>query len=88
MPLQSDATTAYYKGGDFSAADLKDDNEWNTYTRTGLTPTPICSPGLASIQAACNPDDTSYYYFFISGDYHAFSETYEQHQKAIDARPQ
>ena len=51
-------------------------------------PTPICSPGLASIQAACNPDDTSYYYFFISGDYHAFSETYEQHQQAIDARPQ
>lgn len=88
MPLQSDATTAYYKGGDFSAADLKDDNEWNTYTRTGLTPTPICSPGLASIQAACNPDDTSYYYFFISGDYHAFSETYEQHQQAIDNRPQ
>ena len=38
--------------------------------------------------AACNPDDTSYYYFFISGDYHAFSETYEQHQQAIEARPQ
>lgn len=88
MPLQSDATTAYYKGGDFKAADLSEDNEWNTYTRTGLTPTPICSPGLASIQAACNPDDTDYYYFFISGDYHAFSQTYEQHQQAIDARPQ
>ncbi len=88
MPLQSDATTAFYKGGDLTAADLGEDNEWNTYTRTGLTPTPICSPGLASIKAACNPDDTNYYYFFISGDYHAFSETYEQHQQAIDARPQ
>ena len=44
---------------------------------------------LSSLRsAACNPDDTSYYYFFISGDYHAFSETYEQHQQAIDARPQ
>ena len=89
MPLQSDATLAYWKGGEVTATELaQEDNEWNTYTRKGLTPTPICSPGMASINAACNPDDTNYYYFYISGDYHVFSETYEQHQQAIDNRPQ
>ena len=89
MPLQSDATLAYWKGGEVTASELaQEDNEWNTYTRKGLTPTPICSPGMASINAACNPDDTNYFYFYISGDYHVFSETYEQHQQAIDNRPQ
>lgn len=89
MPLQSDATLAYWKGGEVTATELaQEDNEWNTYTRKGLTPTPICSPGMASIQAACDPENTNYYYFYISGDYHVFSETYEQHQQAIDNRPQ
>lgn len=89
MPLQSDATLAYWKGGEVTATDLaQEDNEWNTYTNKGLTPTPICSPGMASITAACNPDNTDYYYFYISGDYHVFSETYEQHQQAIDNKPQ
>jgi hypothetical protein len=34
---------------------LEDDNEWNTYVRTGLPATPIASPSDAAIKAAMQP---------------------------------
>ena len=88
MMLQSDATLVYSLGRDVTADDLTMDDPYNTYTNYGLTPTPICSPGLASIQAAAYPNDTSYFYFFLSGDYAAFSETLDEHNQAIANRPQ
>lgn len=88
MMLQSDATLVYSLGRDVTADDLTMDDPYNTYTNYGLTPTPICSPGLASIQAAAYPNDTGYYYFFLSGDYAAFSETLDEHNLAIANRPQ
>lgn len=39
---------------------------YNTYHSSGLPPTPICSPGLASLQAAVKPDTASGYYYFLS----------------------
>ena len=87
MMLQSDATLVYSLGRDVTADDLTMDDPYNTYTNYGLTPTPICSPGLASIQAAAYPNDTSYFYFFLSGDYAAFSETLDEHNQAIANRP-
>ncbi|SEH54189.1 MULTISPECIES: endolytic transglycosylase MltG [Atopobiaceae] len=87
MSLQSDATMGYVTGGDVTADDLKVDSPYNTYLHKGLTPTPICSPSLDSIQAALAPSPTNYYYFLIieNGSYsnHTFSETYDQHQEAI-----
>ncbi len=83
MYLQSDATMSYVTGGDVTATDLSTDSPYNTYLYAGLTPTPICSPSLASIEAVLNPADTDYYYFWITQDEHVFSETYEQHQEAI-----
>ena len=83
MPLQSDATLAYTLGREVTADDLTQDDPYNTYTNMGLTPTPICNPGLASLTAAANPQDTSYYYFYITSSVHAFSETYEEHQRII-----
>ncbi len=83
MPLQSDATLAYTLGREVTADDLAQDDPYNTYTNMGLTPTPICNPGLDSLTAAANPQDTNYYYFFITSSVHAFSETYEQHQQVI-----
>ena len=83
MPLQSDATLAYTLGREVTADDLTQDGPYNTYTNMGLTPTPICNPGLASLTAAANPQDTGYYYFYITSSVHAFSETYEQHQQVI-----
>ncbi|MGN0286712.1 MAG: endolytic transglycosylase MltG [Atopobiaceae bacterium] len=83
MALQSDATMGYVTGGDVTADDLKTQSPYNTYLNKGLPPTPICSPSLASIQAAMSPADTDYLYFWIDSQNHIFSETYEQHQQAI-----
>ena len=88
MMLQSDATLVYSLDREVTADDLKVDDPYNTYTRDGLTPTPICSPGLPSIEAAANPNDTDYLYFFLSGDYAAFSRTLSEHEQAIANRPQ
>ena len=41
----------------------KYESSYNTYKLEGLTPGPICNPGLDAIMAAVNPDDTDYYYF-------------------------
>lgn len=87
MMLQSDATMTYVTGGEVSAADLQTESEYNTYMHYGLTPTPICSPSMESIQAAMNPADTDYLYFLLIQDgdnsVRAFSVTYEEHQAAI-----
>ena len=88
MYLQSDATLTYSLGYAASSEELNSiDDPYNTYLYGGLTPTPICSPGLASIEAVCDPDDTSYYYFYITSEYEAFSETYDEHLTAIANDP-
>lgn len=38
-------------------------NSYNTYSNTGLPPGPICNPGIAAIEAALYPDNTSYKFF-------------------------
>lgn len=53
---------------------------YNTYLHRGLPPGPICSPGLASIQAVLEPVETDYLYFLAKGDgSHAFATTFEEH---------
>lgn len=90
MPLQSDATIAYVVQHDPTPDDLQVDSPYNTYTNNGLTPGPICSPGLDTLEAVCAPEQTSYLYFYFAKDdtgaliYH-FSDTYDEHQDAINA---
>lgn len=48
--------------------DTEIDSPYNTYQHEGLTPTPICSPGAASIYAALHPADTDYYFFALGTD--------------------
>ena len=89
MILQIDATAAYAARaeGQVTPEHLKVDSPYNTYLHKGLPPGPICSPGLASIQAAAAPETTTYLYYVTksSGDgSHNFSETYEQHQAFIN----
>ncbi len=88
MALQSDATMGYVTGGAVTPEDLQQDSPYNTYLNAGLTPTPICSPSMDSIHAALEPADSNYLYFFIveNENYsdHSFSETYEEHQEAIN----
>lgn len=84
MPLQIDATIQYalpeYKE-QLTFDDLEIDSPYNTYKITGLPPTPIANPGLASIQAAADPAGVDYLYYVAKGDgsgEHYFSTTYEE----------
>ena len=97
MPLGIDSTILYvhpdYTGGvDLPAEYLTEESPYNTRLNTGLPPTPICNPGMASIQAALNPIQTDYYYYALDAqegvhkffnDYNSFSafvaeQNYEQ----------
>lgn len=84
--LNIDATIIYALDGDtdLSAEDMTVDSPYNTYNHTGLPPTAIANPGLASLQAALDPADTSYYYYVLDPEEgtHIFSKTYEEHQAA------
>ena len=82
MRIQSDATLTYSLGRAPTADEINSlDDPYNTYFIDGLTPTPICSPSLASLEAAVNPPNTNYYYFFITMDSAQFSETYDEHMQ-------
>ncbi|MGE0314944.1 MAG: endolytic transglycosylase MltG [Lautropia sp.] len=89
MMLQSDPTTIYGMGeafdGNLRRRDLKNDTPYNTYTRTGLTPTPISMPGKASLEAAAKPDDSKALYFVARGDGTShFSEDLRSHNRAVN----
>lgn len=87
MPLQIDATVIFALGRHrpvVSLADLKVDSKYNTYKYPGLPPGPICSPGLASVEAALKPAKTNYLYYVAQPDgSHIFTRTYAEHQAAI-----
>jgi UPF0755 protein len=88
MRLQTDPTVIYGMGerfdGNIRKKDLQIDTAYNTYTRSGLPPTPIAMPGLASIEAALHPAKTRALYFVGKGDgSHAFSSTLVEHNRAV-----
>lgn len=90
MRLQTDPTVIYGVGdayaGDITSAHLRTDTPYNTYTRHGLPPTPIAMPSAASIEAAAHPKEGQELYFVANNKGgHTFSETYEQHKKAVQA---
>ncbi|HEX4187563.1 MAG TPA: endolytic transglycosylase MltG [Solirubrobacteraceae bacterium] len=87
MPLGIDATIYYALElqrniptytKELTEAQLQLDSPYNTRTRTGLPPTPISNPGMASIEAAANPAHVSYLYYVLAPDgcgEHVFSTT-------------
>ena len=88
MRLQTDPTVIYGMGdkydGNIRRKDLQTDTIYNTYTRSGLPPTPIAMPGLASIEAALHPEQTKALYFVGKGDgSHAFSNSLVEHNRAV-----
>lgn len=88
MRLQTDPTVIYGLGeaydGNLTRADLRGDTPYNTYTRSGLPPTPIASPGRGALEAAVDPGDGSALFFVARGDgTHVFSDTYEEHRAAV-----
>ncbi len=88
MRLQTDPTVIYGLGesfdGNIRRRDLRSDTPYNTYTRTGLPPTPIALAGHRSLMAAANPSDGEALYFVANGDGgHTFSATLEEHEEAV-----
>lgn len=100
MKLQADPTSQYARDtlkyqqdptfSDWWKAptteDLKIESPYNTYVAISMPPGPICDPGLASIQAAANPDQTDYLYFVAKGDgtgTHAFAKTEQEQETNI-----
>ncbi len=77
MSLQADATVQFAKTNAVCAS-LVDCNWWepvlrgdlefynspyNTYTTVGIPPSPIASPGLSSLQAVINPEQSDYLFY-------------------------
>ena len=75
-----------YATGDANNIDTSIDHPYNTYKYAGLTPGPISNPGLDSINAALNFEDTNYYYYVLNPetDTHQFSKTLEEHEKWVE----
>ncbi|HBS50904.1 MAG TPA: endolytic transglycosylase MltG [Rhodobacteraceae bacterium] len=91
MRLQTDPTVIYgvtegrgVLGRGLRQSELRRVTPWNTYVITGLPPTPIANPGLASLEAAADPDQTPYIFFVADGTGgHAFAETLDEHNANV-----
>lgn len=93
--LNIDATIIYALNGNvdpetgkvkpLTSADLQLDHPYNTYVYKGLIPGPITNPGIASLLAALDPNDTDYYFYVYNPDTakHMFAETAAEHDKNV-----
>lgn len=90
MKLEADPTVEYGLGirqtveKPLTLTQVNTPSPYNTYMNTGLPPTPIASPGIASLEATLSPEDTEYLYFMARYDgTHIFSRTLAEHEEAI-----
>jgi len=88
MRLQADPTVIYGLGdafdGNLRKRHLLEDGPYNTYTRSGLPPTPIAMPGLGSLRAAMRPAKTDALYYVSRGDGSSqFSRNINEHNRAV-----
>ena len=85
--LQVDATLVYLNGGKVpTLADRTIDSPYNTYLYQGLPAGPISNPGMRSLLAAMNPDDTNYFFYVLNPETkrHEFSRTYAEHEALVN----
>ena len=89
IPLGADPTVEYGLGiqqtpdQPLTLAQVNTASPYNTYLNAGLPPTPIGSPGAASLEATLKPEDTDYLYFVARYDgTHVFSRTLAEHEAA------
>lgn len=89
MLLQVDATVVYAKSAgrydmtQVTYADLEVDSLYNTYKHKGLTPGPICNPGIKSIIASAKPERHSWLFYHTDEEKkdgsHIFTENFDDH---------
>ena len=89
MRLQTDPTVIYGLGdafdGNLRRVDLRTDTPYNTYTRSGLPPTPIAIPGKAALKSAIEPASSNFFYFVAKGDGSShFSQSLDEHNNAVN----
>lgn len=88
MRLESCATVQYVLGEPkehLTLEDVRTPSPYNTYLHTGLPPGPICNPGLPALEAALQPEQHDYLFFFAredGTDRHVFSKTFSEHEAA------
>src|SRR6266581_489488 len=82
-------TTSYWMPLQDAGNKIAPDSLWNTYTHKGFPPTPICSPGLASLQAAASPANTDYYYFYATkkDGHNVYAKTFAEFQMDMKKNP-
>ncbi len=91
MRLQTDPTVIYgvtngqgVLGRGLRQSELQRETPWNTYVISGLPPTPIANPGLESLRAALDPEDSDYIFFVADGTGgHAFARTLDEHNRNV-----
>jgi UPF0755 protein len=87
MLLQVDAPFYYLLGktsAELTKSDLKINSPYNTYVHTGLPPTPIGAPGLASLKAAISPKESPYLFYLHDSDGVAhYAKNFSEHQANI-----
>lgn len=87
MRLQADPTVIYGIAdfdGNLTRKHLLTPTPYNTYTRAGLPPGPIASPGIKALRAVAEPADSNALYFVARGDgQHEFNVTLEAHNRAV-----
>ncbi|MGB2924823.1 MAG: endolytic transglycosylase MltG [Limnothrix sp.] len=89
MRLETDPTVEYglnirqTKEQPLTFQQVKTPSPYNTYLNTGLPPTAIAAPGVESLRATLNPEDTEYLFFVAKYDgTHVFSKTLAEHEAA------
>ncbi len=87
MRLDIDATVLYALGdrlAPLTESALRIDSPYNTRRNTGIPPTPINSPGEASIEAALNPVEGDWLYYVLADEdgSHFFTDDFDDFNRA------
>ncbi|MBP5204216.1 endolytic transglycosylase MltG [bacterium] len=85
--LQIDASLLYaYKDWKhvITEQDIEEDTPYNVYKKEGLPPTPICNPGIETLKATLNPEESEYYYYIHdnNGQIH-YAKTLQEHNSNV-----